>query len=1294
MKTNGSGYYFRVTGVNFTPRIFRFILPILLFSFLCNMPLQAAYLKNVPQTITQPDGTTFRCFATGDEYHHWLHDANNFTILQDSVTGYFVYAIKSGTRLVPSSLIAGVADPAGMGLQPGLNLDERVVQARSETMFRIPAFKGSSGVMTTGTINNIVIFIRFNDQAEYTDAITRYSLAFNSTGTASMVQYFKEITGSQLTINTSLYPKTGGATVVSYQDSKDRKYYCKFNSVTNPTGYLNETERSDREMALLKNATEALKLQIESTGLNYDNDGNGQVDNVCYIIQGSTDGWAELLWPHMWALYSHNVTIGNARVWNYNFQISETFGVNVLCHEMSHSLGFPDLYRYSNRTINPVGPWDVMSSTTNPPQHPGVYMKQKYGGWIADLPEISTNGTFSLKPLSSDPFAGYKISSPNSTSEYFIVEYRKTTGIFESQLLGSGLIIYRVNPSINGNGYGPQDEVYVCRPGGTTTVDGNLAQANFSSDEGRTSFGGTSNTGCFLSDGSPGGFQITNIGTAGETISFTVNFGNSSPPVLNLAPTSRELAVNAGTASFTVSNTGEGTMNWTAAVTTGNNWLHITSGSNGINSGSILVAADANTESSTRTAVITVTASDAAASPKLITILQAAAKPAVLSVLPADRSIESAGGSISYEVTNTGGGSMSWTASLNNAPSWCRISSGTSGINNGNINVSVDANPGNTERTGTITVTAGGVTGGTRRVTFTQAAQHPVLNVLPDTRSIGYEQSTTFFDIDNSGTGEMEWTAAVTAGNTWARITSGSSGINSGSIIIAAEANTEDSPRTAVITVTAPDAAGSPKTITVYQAAQSPVLTVLPDIRRAGSGYSTASFEVSNSGGGTMEWNAEVTSGDSWIRITSGSGGTNGGTIEVSIDGNPTNSDRSGIITITAEDETGNTKTVTIFQEGGQSILSLSPENQLVGFNETITAFEVSNIGVGTLNWSVEMTAGNSWAHILSGTGGSGSGQIRISVDANPDNQFREAVIAVTNLDSDDSPQTVSITQSANKPVLSVNRTLQNVPFKGGTITFDVSNHGGGTMRWSSSMTSGASWARIVDGANGSNNGTISLEVDPNWGNQRNATLTIKADEAISTLITLAVVQAAKTAELEIGPEIQNVDFEATTVSFGVSKSGVGTISWSAEVTAGLSWVHITSGTTGNNEGIITALVDKNNGTPRTAVITVISTDSTASPTTLMIRQDIANGISSQGAENRLTVYPNPTVGQCFVEIGEFTGEPEKLEIFNMMGQLESFQSIVQEKTMVDLSGLQQGIYLFRITAGDNRISQRRVVKN
>ena len=50
------------------------MLPILLFS---------AYVKDVPMEVTQPDGELIKILASGDEFHHWFHNQEGYTITRE-----------------------------------------------------------------------------------------------------------------------------------------------------------------------------------------------------------------------------------------------------------------------------------------------------------------------------------------------------------------------------------------------------------------------------------------------------------------------------------------------------------------------------------------------------------------------------------------------------------------------------------------------------------------------------------------------------------------------------------------------------------------------------------------------------------------------------------------------------------------------------------------------------------------------------------------------------------------------------------------------------------------------------------------------------------------------------------------------------------------------------------------------------------------------------------------------------------------------------------------------------------
>jgi len=501
------------------------------------MPAGAAYLRDVPQTLVQPNKVVIQCLASGDEYFNWLHDANGYVIIQDPVTGYYTYAVEANGNVVSSSFVVGEVDPAAIGLKPNVRPSPAVISSRAQLRLQDIGEHSAAAAPTSGTINNICIFIRFSGESEFTDLLSTYDLMFNNSaaGANSMRNYYQEASYGALGISTSFYPVPPGATVVSWQDTAHtRGYFQPLNAVTNPGGYSSGAESAAREFKLLKDAVDGVSADIPA-GLVVDGDGDGKCDNVCFVIDGSADGWSDLLWPHHWELSGENATINGKRVWDFNLQLQNSLassGVGVLCHEMFHSMGAPDLYHYSNcssnTNINPAWRWDIMDNDRNPPQHMSAYMKFRYGHWISSIPSITGPGTFTLNPLTSSTGNCFMIASPNTSDEYFVVEYRRKTGTFESSLPDSGLLVWRIRPSLNGNACGPPDGVYLYRPGGTTAVDGSPANAAFSIDLGRTAINDSTDPSSFLTDGSPGGLLLCSVGTRGDTISFKVGYTNGS----------------------------------------------------------------------------------------------------------------------------------------------------------------------------------------------------------------------------------------------------------------------------------------------------------------------------------------------------------------------------------------------------------------------------------------------------------------------------------------------------------------------------------------------------------------------------------------------------------------------------------------------------------------------------------------------------------------------------------------------------------------------------------------------
>lgn len=495
----------------------------------CAVTTRSAFLRDVPVTVRQPNGTLLHCYASGDEFYNWLHDRQGYTIVQDPATGVYMYAQRSGEALISTRVVAGRDDPRAAGLSPAASIS---ADATARLRAAMPWYEPPAHALAprTGILNNVVIFIRFSDDAEFTDPLTKYVNAFNETtpGVSSMYNYFKEVSYGRLEVFTTFYPVTSGTTVVSYQDTQPRSYFLPYGT-SNTTGYVNDQYTRERE--LLLRAVAAVAAQIPP-GLVVDGDNDGYADNVCFIVRGTPSAWATLLWPHMSSMGSSGPTLGGKKVGAYNFQIESMAGVSVLSHEMMHTLGAPDTYRYASPdAVAPTGAWDIMASTSNPPQHSGAYIRYRYMTWIASLPKITTSGRYALRPVSAPTNNCYRIDSPNP-GEFFVLEYRKKTSIFENSLPGQGLLVYRIDSLISGNANGPPDGVYIYRPGGNPTTgwppNGNLSQAAFSAT-GRTAINDTTDPACLLTSGARGNLDISDVSAIGDSISFTVTIRAAKP---------------------------------------------------------------------------------------------------------------------------------------------------------------------------------------------------------------------------------------------------------------------------------------------------------------------------------------------------------------------------------------------------------------------------------------------------------------------------------------------------------------------------------------------------------------------------------------------------------------------------------------------------------------------------------------------------------------------------------------------------------------------------------------------
>ncbi len=425
------------------------------------------------------------------------------------------------------------------------------------------------------TFNNIVIFIRFADEGSYTAPhdYNYYDNMFNGVDQVSLRDFFLEVSYNQLTINSYLI--NDDDQIIFYTDDQPRAYYEPYDIVTNTIGY-NTIEHDEREHELLKKAIDYVDdNDLLDSSIELDQNNDGDIDSISFLISGEDNGWMSLLWPHKWQMtsyynyvsgeyYPNAPTINGLYAYTYTFELLgddtsyyNQVDVSVLAHETFHLISAPDLYHYYRYDwIEPVGYWGLMESLGSVPHHMLGYMKEVYGNWIQSVDEISSNGTYTLYPSQESGNNLYRIDTGYS-NEYVYIEYRLQEGLYESDLPNSGLLVYRVDEDYfdigNIEGYyrsdgSPANEIFIFRPGitdvtppiefedinnGSIDEDGSIDDATISQNNLYDEMGIGTDIQMFYSDGSLMDIKIFNVVEHEGYITFEVSFGDAYVSLVN-----------------------------------------------------------------------------------------------------------------------------------------------------------------------------------------------------------------------------------------------------------------------------------------------------------------------------------------------------------------------------------------------------------------------------------------------------------------------------------------------------------------------------------------------------------------------------------------------------------------------------------------------------------------------------------------------------------------------------------------------------------------------------------------
>ncbi len=403
--------------------------------------------------VTQPDGSTIMIQRFGDERMHFTADSEGY--LLTAVDGYYYFGQVAADGFVKSTGVRATDSADRTSIQRVADLDFTGISEKRAAAAAVDATTGprraiaqsglgrfSGNFPRTGKVRGLVILVEYSDVKFTLDDPKSYfedllmKEGFDEYGaTGSAYDYFKENSGGQFDPQFDVYGP--------YTLPQKRSYY----------GSNDYSGNDQRAEMMIYDGCRGLNAEINFA--DYDNDGDGYVDNVFvfYAGQGENDnGPAESVWPHQWELSSagRSLTLDGKKIDKYactnEWEVSTPCGIGTFVHEFSHVMGLPDLYctTYVSGCTTP-GEWSVLDygPYNNDGRTPPAYSAYERNamGWCEprvldgsckiELDHILSSNQACLIPTSK-------------YTEFFLLENRQKKG-WDKYIPGHGLLIWHID---------------------------------------------------------------------------------------------------------------------------------------------------------------------------------------------------------------------------------------------------------------------------------------------------------------------------------------------------------------------------------------------------------------------------------------------------------------------------------------------------------------------------------------------------------------------------------------------------------------------------------------------------------------------------------------------------------------------------------------------------------------------------------------------------------------------------------------------------------------------------------
>ena len=212
----------------------------------------------------------------------------------------------------------------------------------------------------------------------------------------------------------------------------------------------------------------------------------------------------------------------------------------------------------------------------------------------------------------------------------------------------------------------------------------------------------------------------------------------------------------------------------------------------------------------------------------------------------------------------------------------------------------------------------------------------------------------------------------------------------------------------------------------------------------------------------------------------------------------------------------------------------------------------------------------------------------------------------------------------------------------------------------------------------------------PFWGSLVEDGIYITVDTLAAGVDDTLFLENQALPELALSEGLMQFNNQSNNGEFYIINSGGGQLGW--DITTSPSWVNITSGTSGIDDGSVSLDVDANNGADRSGFI-IIESNAASSPDTITVWQGLStiNVNETVSDQKPFVIYPNPaseelkiglsgSIDNAVITIRDIKGRPVSRVTGNHSGN---------GTISIDLKALIAGMYVVEVRTSDQNFVEK-----